>query len=232
MNANPFGSIFVALFVALFGTASIASVGETVRWQSWDATSATGTLGEITISAATNAEAAFVGFANNHFAVFDGDCGEWDGTMGMGLSHDDMGLVTSYVNGGDSQEFTFSSPLTDGFFFLENFDSGSKAMMTVTGATSITVLDKSKNFSYEVVGENMVNLSTSNTGYDGEGDAKFLLGGDVTAVSIDFKAGEGANGILYTFAKQMEPNPVPEPTSLVGLIFGLVAVAAVRRKQA
>ena len=112
---------------------AIASVTEVAHWNSWEETSATATLGDITITAATTTNAYFSGFTGNHFGAFDGECGSWDGHMP--LTHDDQGVIANYVNAGDYQEFTFSSALTDGLFYVENFDSSSMAMLSATGAT-------------------------------------------------------------------------------------------------
>ena len=229
---------FVAtLLLALAASVSHAtSVTEVADWTSSTATTATATLGGITINAETTSDAEFLGFAGNHFATFDGECGSWEGMFG--LDHTVQGLITSNVNGGDYQEFTFSSPLADGLFFIENFDSDSMAMITATGATSIKMIDMSPSIVFEAVGPNMANLSTTNSGFNGEGDAAFLIEGDVTSIRVDYKAGEGANGIFYNFANGTpteKPQPIPEPTSILVMagLFGFGGLLAVyrRRKQ-
>jgi hypothetical protein len=217
-----------------FQAISNAGITEVTNWLAWDATTATGTLSGITISASTNSEAEFVGFTDRHFGAFDGECGSWDGQMP--LTHDDEGLIASNVNGGDYQQFSFDTPLTDGLLYVENFDSSSMAMLTATGATSITVVDQSDSISYTSTGADSLKLTSSNAGYDGEGDAVFHLAGDVTNVRLDFSAGDGANGVIYTFAKKSAmdaPNAVPEPTSLLVMagLFGLGSVVAYRRRQ-
>lgn len=225
---------FLAVLATACGTAfGAASITEVTQWNSWDETSATGTLGDITITASTTTSAHFSGFTGNHFGLFDGECGSWDGLMP--LTHDDEGVIANYVNGGDYQEFTFSSALTNGLFYVENFDSSSMAMLSATGATSITLVDQSDSISYSSTGASEGKLSTSNPNFNGEGDAVFLLSGDVTSVRLDFTAGEGNNGMIYTFAKQsmMEvPNAVPEPTSMLVMagLFGIGGLFAIRKR--
>ena len=234
----------LAVCTLIFSTTiATASVSEVATWSSWSETSAHGTLGDISITASTTTDAHFSGFTGNHFAIFDGECGSWDGHMA--LSHDDQGVIANYVNAGDYQEFTFSSALTDGLFYVENFDSSSMAMLTATGATDITLVDQSDSISYSSTGDSSGKLSSSNASFNGEGDAVFLLSGDVTSVRLDFTAGEGNNGMIYTFAKGMmddpsavppqgEPSAVPEPTSILvmGMLFGLGGLFAIRKRKA
>lgn len=227
--------IVATVMLAVLATASYAtSVTEVTDWTSSSATSATGTLDGITITAETTSDAEFLGFAGNHFAFFDGECGSWEGMWG--LDHSVEGLIASNVNGGDYQEFTFSSALTDGLFYIENFDSDSMAMITATGATSIQLIDMSPSIVFEATAPDMANLSTTNSGFNGEGDATFLIEGDVTSIRVDYKAGEGANGIFYNFATgtaSEKPQPIPEPTSMLVMagLFGLGGFAAVYRRH-
>ena len=161
--------------------ASVAVANASVAtWSSYTATTATGDFGGVTITATTNSDAAFVGIANNHFGAFDGACGSWDGMLP--LTHADEGLVASHVNGGDAQNFSFSSPLTEGLFYIENFDSSSEAKITVHGATHVALVDHSASITYSTISGNMGTLITSNRGFNGEGDAVLYFQGDVTGI--------------------------------------------------
>ena len=209
--------------------ASVAVANASVAtWSSYTATTATGDFGGVTITATTNSDAAFVGIANNHFGAFDGACGSWDGMLP--LTHADEGLVASHVNGGDAQNFSFSSPLTEGLFYIENFDSSSEAKITVHGATHVALVDHSASITYSTISGNMGTLITSNRGFNGEGDAVLYFQGDVTGIDIEYTDGLGANGVFYTFA---EASAVPEPTSLLVMagLFGAGSLAYIRRKK-
>lgn len=227
---RAFCAVLMSAFLASAAHASV-TVTETAVWEEFSSVRAKGSLGGIEIRARTTPSSEFVGFSGNHFAEFDGECGEWDG-MSF-LDHSVQGLVTSNVNAGDFQEFSFSSPLTNGLFYVENFDSNSMAMLTATGATSITVVDASSSISYDSTGADTGKLSTSNSGFDGEGDVIFLIEGDVSNIRLDYTGGDGANGILYTFANGTAC-PVPEPTSLLVMagLFSLGGFAVYRRRDA
>lgn len=194
-------------------------------WSSTTATTATGDLNGITISATSNAEAPIVGISTGFFGS------GWDGSMPLGP--DAMGLVVSNVNGGDSQTFTFSSPLLDGtVMYIENFDSASGAAITFTGATSNQLIDSSPSIVYGSV-PGFALMGSTNFGFDGEGDAAILLNGPVTEIKVDYVHGLGDNGVIYTFAAP-DPVSVPEPTSafVMAGLFGLGgSLVCLRRKQ-
>ncbi len=219
----------LGVFAVLFLTATSVQAGAvcgTTDWQEWDATSAVGMLNGITISASTTSSSEFGGFGRNHFAQpsIEDDCGAWDATMP--LTHDDLGLIATNVNAGDTHEFSFDGPFSDGFFYIENFDAGSIAKITAVGATDISLVGQSTSIGFSPSGDNMGVLSSSNMGFDGEGDAILMFTGDVTSILVEYSAGEGANGILYTFAEQCEEHAVPEPTSLL-VMAGLFAIGGV-----
>ena len=91
-----------------------------------------GSIGGIGIMVRSSETAPIIGLLGNHFGLGE-PCGSWDGTMP--LDHADLGVVASYVNAGDFQEFLFSSDLNETFFYIENFDSSSIADITIVGAT-------------------------------------------------------------------------------------------------
>lgn len=217
-------AISAMAFVAYFQMIGIVSGGATcgtADWTSYDATSAEGSIGGIGITVRSSETAPIIGLLGNHFGLGE-PCGSWDGTMP--LDHADLGVVASYVNAGDFQEFLFSSDLNETFFYIENFDSSSIADITIVGATEAALVDASSSISFtSSIGEDGVEgrLSTSNSGYDGEGDAVLHIKGEVSAIRLDYISGEGANGVFYTFA---EPCPIPEPTSVLVFagLFGVV----------
>jgi len=211
-----------------FGSASC----ETAAWTAFDEVSAQGSLGDVGITVTSSATAPLVGFFGNHFGKGDEyGCGSWDGDLPLG--HDDLAVVASYVNAGDFQEFLFSTTLDETLFYIENFDSSSMADITFFGAEAVTLVDASSSISFDsVAGDDGVvgKLTTSNAGYDGEGDAAFLVVGDISGIRVDYTAGEGANGVFYTFA---EPCAVPEPTSLLVMagLFGIGCVVRIARRD-
>ena len=106
------------------------------------------------------------------------------------------------------------------------------ADITFFGAEAVTLVDASSSISFDsVAGDDGVvgKLTTSNAGYDGEGDAAFLVVGDISGIRVDYTAGEGAIGVFYTFA---EPCAVPEPTSLLVMagLFGIGCVVRIARR--
>ena len=195
-------------------------------------TTATGTLPNgATVLATSSASAPIVGISTKWFGS------RWDGSAPLG--QDVAGLVVSNVNGGDFQMFTFSSPLLDGTsLYIENFDSSSLATITANGATSISLIDSSPSISFVPAGANSGVLSTSNNGFNGEGDAALQFTGPVSSISVEFQEGEGANGVIYAFAgPEGGPVPtaeaVPEPASLAVMtgLFGLGGLVHYLRKR-
>ena len=153
----------------------------------------------------------------------------------MPLPADAAGVVVGRVNGGDSMAFSFSSPLLDGtLFYIENFDSNSSANINFVGATSVSVLESSPSISYFGAGAGGF-LASSNAGYDGEGDVIFSLEGPVSEITLDYQSGDGANGVIYTFAANdwVDPKAVPEPASAVVMagLFALGGGMVMRRKK-
>lgn len=183
-------------------------------WDSYTATTATGTIGGVTVNAMSSATAPIVGLSPNHFGV------HWDAASALGDTV--LGLTVSEVNAGDNMDFTFSSPLANKtVLYIENFDSNSAATITATGATNISVLTNSM-VTYNASGGSTGVLSSMNAGYDGNGDIALVLEGAVTSVSLDYTGGDGANGVFYAFAEPAS-QAVPEPTSVLVMasLFGL-----------
>ena len=193
-------------------------------WDSYTATTATGSVGDVTVNAVSSATAPIVGLSPNHFGV------HWDAASALGDPV--LGLTVSEVNAGDEIDFSFSSPLTNGtVLYIENFDSNSAATITAAGATSISVLTNSM-VSYSASGSSTGVLSSMNAGYDGNGDIALVLEGAVTSVSLDYTGGDGANGVFYAFAEPMA-QAVPEPTSVLVMasLCGLGGVAYYFRRR-
>ena len=182
-------------------------------WTSVGTTSATGSVSGVGITATTSSTALFDGTATHRFAQTSVPCGGWD-AVGYELDPSAAALTTTWVNGGDFQQFDFDKPWFDGIFYIENFDSSSVAMIMVSGGAKLELLTASSSMSFD---PGTSTLSTSNTSFNGEGDAAFRLSGPVTSIRVDYKQGEQANGIFYTFADGGQ-TAVPEPTSV--LIWG------------
>ena len=200
--------------------ASVATANAAVTPAIWTTTTASSAHGCLTCSGINiNAisTAPIVGLSPGQFGP-----SLWDGAMP--LSADSVGLtVLAEVN--TYQTFTFDSPLVDGtLFYIENFDSSSLAEVNVVGGTA-SLVDASASISWD---GNF--LSTTNAGFNGEGDAVLMLSGDVTAISIGYHESVGANGVFYTFA---EPCAVPEPSSVMVMagLFGFGGLVYVRRRK-
>jgi len=217
------GTFALLVLLHISETVSGGATCGTADWHTFTATTAEGAIGDVGITVRSSASSPIIGLVGNHFGLGD-PCGSWDGTMP--LDHADTGVVASYVNAGDFQEFLFSSALDETFFYIENFDSSSIADITIVGATEIALVDASSSISFtSSIGDDGVGgtLATSNTGYDGEGDAVLHIKGDVSSIRLDYTSGEGANGVFYTFA---EPCAVPEPTSI--FVFAtLISIAGI-----
>ena len=211
------------VFVGLAASAS-AATNPAVWSPTFTTTTAYGTFSGVDVTAVSTSSSPFVGLMADRFA------GGWDGTLTLDSSA--MALTASYVNGGDSQAFGFSAPLSEGLFYIDNFESSSSAEIIAHGATSLTLIDASSSISFTSLGANSGQLVTSNAGYDGEGDAVLQFSGDVTSIQVIYDGGEGANGIMYTFA---EPGTeaVPEPTSalVVAGLFGIGGICGWRRRK-
>ena len=212
-----------ALFAALTfasSTANAASIATT--WTSVAGTTGAGVLNGIDITATSSATSLFVTpLEANRFIAGGG----WD-AVGYELQATDMAIVASEVNAGDSQHFSFSSSFS-GLLYIENFDSSSIATVTANGANSLRLLASSPSVSFESSGADSGTLSSSNTLFNGEGDAVIGFFGPVTSITLDYTGGEQANGVMYTFAINN-----PEPSSaMLGLMAGLGLLSLVRQRR-
>lgn len=193
-------------------------------------TSATGSVDGIVVTASTNADAPFTDFATHSFADPTIPCGTWDAGAFF-LDPDVLSLTTTNVNAGDYQQFDFNAPWSNGYFYIENFDASSAAKVTVTGGGDAELVAQSASISYTSTMPGMGILSSSNTGYNGEGDLVLKLNGPVTSIRLDYTSGEGANGVFYGFATGPAAGVIPEPTSLLVWFSLLGLVFAVNRRR-
>lgn len=194
-------------------------------WGSFTETTAMGDIDGITVNATTTASSPIVGLSSKHLGT------HWDADFPLDDSV--LALTVSDTNMGDAIDFSFSSALENGtILYIENFDSNSAATITATGATGISVLSKSM-VDYVASNGSMGTLTSTNMGFDGNGDIALVLEGAVTSVSLDYSGGDGANGVFYGFATP-DAQAVPEPTSMLVMagLFGLGgALAYYRRKN-
>ncbi len=224
MKTPLFATVFLVA-AALVAPAN-AGVSPAVWNTPTSGTVATGTFAGGTITAVTTSSSPFL-----NMVFEDRFAGAWDGSMPLDTTA--TALVTTNVNAGDSQAFGFSSAIADGLFYIENFDASSIASIQAIGATSLSLVDSSGSISFVGAGDSGT-LTTSNAGFDGEGDAVLQFTGAVTEIRIQYSSGEGANGVMYTFAEPSS-QAVPEPTSalvMAGLFgFGGAFTWYRRRKQ-
>lgn len=217
--------LFVATLIALSGCISVQAAVTPGTWGSYTATTATGDIDGTTVNATTTSSSPIVGLSPNHLG------NHWDAANPLGNAV--LALTVAQTNAGDSIDFAFSSALQDAtILYIENFDSNSAATITAAGATNISVLSNSM-VTYAAQGGSMGTLTSSNSGYDGNGDIALILEGAVTSVSLDYSGGDGANGVFYAFAAP-EPQAVPEPTSMLVMagLFGFGgALTYYRRKK-
>lgn len=218
------------------------------KWIALDERTAQGEVGGVDVTASTNELAPFAILHPGRFAGRAWDAGD------LALSDSTLGLGTTWVNGGDYQQFDFSAPWSGGYFYIENFDSSSQATISVTGGATTSLAAASSSVTYD---EATGVLTSSNASFDGEGDAVIRLDGDVSSIRIDYSKGEQANGIFYAFGTDapsaeddgpsdnddsnggdtggQPSNPaaeaVPEPSSL--MLWGglLLMVLAYRRRS-
>lgn len=214
MKTKLIASLFVVVGLAV--SSASAAINPAV-WNAPTSTSvATGTFAGTSLTAVSTTSSPFlVGtLFNDRFA------GSWDGSMPLAPTA--LALVTTNVNAGDSQAFSFGTAISDGLFYIENFDSNSMATITANGATSLSLIDNSASISYSSLGANTGTLVTSNGSFNGEGDAVLQFTGAVTSIQIQYSGGDGANGVMYTFAEPCA-TAVPEPTSAMVMagLFGL-----------
>lgn len=224
-NEEMTRNLCVFVLVALINSATFAAITPGT-WTTSTATTAQGSVGDINITASTNDGAPFAGPHHGRFASV-GLCVGWDGPAAYELPESALALTTTTVNAGDVQTFDFDAPWMNGYFYIENFDAGSLATITVTGG-EIEFLGASPSISYAGTTVSSGVLSTTNNTPNGEGDVVFAITGGATSISIAYDGGGAGNGVFYGFAEPMAmPAAVPEPTSvmvwcgLIAAVFGL-----------
>lgn len=205
----------LALFVSQASATLIPGIASSAT-----STTATGTVNGIVWNATTTSTSPFLGV--------NVGSGVWD--VGTTLPTNALFLGTSTVNGGDSQAFFFNSPVSDLSFYVENFDSSSIA--NVTTDANLSLVAASSSISFTSTGASTATLSTSNTSFDGEGDAILKLSGPASFVQFDFLNGYGANGIFYGFAQTTaNVTAVPEPSSMLYLTICALLFYGFRRRN-
>lgn len=182
-------------------------------------TTATGTVNGITWTAQTTSTSPFIGI--------NLPTGTWD--VSLDLPTNGLFIGAGSVNGGDVQRFNFDAPITNLCFFIENFDSNSAATITTDGAIELLGSSQSINFTKTTPGT--ATLTTSNLGFDGEGDAVIQLSENATFIEFDYTDGVEANGIFYGFAWDNQVTAVPEPSSFLFLLLCGSTAAYIRRNR-
>ncbi len=211
----------LVLLILMSGTLFGSPIGG--AWTSVESsTLAFGEVDGIRIVATTNEDAPFTEIATHSFTDDSIICGAWQADE-LALDPSVTSLTTTYVNAGDYQQFDFDVPWYNGYFYIENFDASSLAKITVLGGATASLATASTSISYDAAGSMGV-LRSSNTSFDGEGDAVLLFDGPVTSIRVDYEDGVQANGVFYGFASMNAA--IPEPVSLVvwALLIGLVVV--------
>lgn len=161
----------------------------------------------------------------NFHAVFTGRF-----TDSLGSSAESIDLIP--VEAGSDHIFSFSSPFTKVRFYVDNFDSNSEATITAAGATAITLVTASSSMSFTPLTGSTGLLDTTNTSFNGEGQAILEITGDVQSVRMQYSSGHGANGISYTFSAQDTASVVPEPSAALLFVPAVGLVALLRRRRA
>lgn len=183
-------------------------------------TTASGTVNGITWTAQTTSTSPFIGI--------NLPTGTWD--VSLDLPSNGLFIGAGSVNGGDVQRFNFDQPVSNLCFFVENFDSNSAATITTDGA--IELLGSSQSISFTKTAPGTATLSTSNLGFDGEGDAVIQLAESATYIEFNYSSGVEANGIFYGFAWDNQVTAVPEPSSFLFLLLCGSTAAYFRRNKA
>ena len=222
MNGRRTLKLLGCVFFCLTTTA-IAET--TATWNGFTEDAATGALDGIPITVTSQGSAPFVGITLSRFA----DTGDWD--TDHPLSTDAAALVAADVNGGDTQTFSFSEPISEGLLYIENFDSNSAATIVATGATTLDLEASSPSISFVSTVPGTGSLSTSNPTFDGEGDVILFFGGDVTEISIAYTAGDAENGVFYGFATADSLQVVPEPNGCLIAIALAGAMLSLRTRK-
>lgn len=195
-----------------------------VEWKSAEMRSAVGSLMGSIVTATTSEDAGFT----ERFQPFSVDNWQAD----MALPNDTELLGVGNANAGDSQTFVIEEPLMDVVMYIENFDSNSVATISVegTGLDGIDLATSSPSITLEDVTMASGSLLTANMTSDGEGDAVLKFMGSIRSISLDYTAGDGANGVFYTLAMPMS-QAVPEPANSWSVLLALLSFLAVIRRR-
>lgn len=215
----PMKTTFLAAAVTfLLATSAFAGVTVGIA-DSATAITATGTLDGVGWTATTTASSPFVGI--------NLPSGTWD--LGTPLPANGLFLATGDVNAGDTQTFVFDQPVSDIYFYVENFDSSSAANIVTDG--TLLLLAGTADILFTPTSASTGTVSTSNSSYDGVGDMILQLSGPTTFVQFDYTGGTGSNGIFYGFAVESNTTTtaVPEPSALLYLTLCGCGLATVRR---
>ena len=184
------------------------------------AVTAAGRLNGVGWTATTTSTAPFLGINLGS--------GLWD--LSTPLDNDALFLGTNFVNAGDTQTFTFNQPVTNLYFYIENFDSGSVANVVTDGIFSSVEATPDITFSPNTASTAL--LANANSSFDGVGDVILKLSGRISYVQFDYTGGEQANGVFYGFAvEDLNPSAVPEPSAFLCLLICASSSAYLRRKR-
>lgn len=209
----------VAIIAATTGNARADLIA--TDWTSFTSNSVTGSLGGTTVTGAILSGAPFQG-------IYSGNFGPpiWEAAEPLSPSAEGISLIP--VNPGADHIFSFSDPLSYVRFYINNFDSASDAIITVDGASSISMLSASSPLTYTPLSTTSGRLVTSYSGFNNHGSSVFEIAGTVRSVRVQYTGGIQNNGIDYTFAT----HAVPEPSSLITASLGLACLGGyfVRRR--
>lgn len=208
----------LALILSLVGSSLYGGM-ITVDWTTAGSRSATGMLDGTTLAVATSQDAEFT------LAFQPFNAANWQTEAPLPQNTSLLGVANA--NTGDSHTFVFTEPQQDLMMYIENFDSNSEAAITVEGMdlSGVKLYAGSPSISLESMDMSTATLRTANGTSDGEGDAILMFMGVVRSVSLDYLAGDGANGVFYTLA-------VPEPAASKLSFFAFIACLAFRRRRA
>jgi len=217
---------FFILAIVTFNFPNIVSAESTGGvWTGQSSNLAFGSLDGVSLSATSSGGAEFAGIVPN--AHFTGR--NWQG--GLLVPEETDSLVAVPVNAGTTHSFEFATPIEEAMLLIENFDSSSVARISAGGDAFIELISASESISFSSLADGIGVLQTSNPTFNGEGDAVILFSGEVTGLTLEYSAGDGANGVFYGFAKGTA-QAVPEPaTSMLGRFAVALIPLAYRRRR-
>lgn len=217
MTSKPFYLVLPFVLCACVQAETIS-----VDWKSAEMRSAVGSLMDSAVTATTSQNAEFTEL----FQPFNLD--NWQAEMPLRNGTNLLGVGNA--NAGDSQTFVIEPPLFDVLMYIENFDSNSIAAISVEGTVldGIDLLSNSPSITLEDVSLDAGSLLTANMTSDGEGDAVLQFFGSIRSISLDYTAGDGANGVFYTLAMPVT-QILPEPSTHISLLLAMGIVLMVAR---